>query len=93
MFLQPNNNKLNLYNTLVEFAYAEYGSALEMLAAAKKTESPKLKVGYINQALDEYRHSKLIFEVLNNEVTRNGDFFKKEFKFVPLNDQIIYKFQ
>ena len=93
MFLQPNNNKLNLYNTLVEFAYAEYGSALEMLAAAKKTESPKLKVGYINQALDEYRHSKLIFEVLNNEVTRNGDFFKIEFKFVPLNDQIIYKFQ
>ena len=77
MFLQPNNNKLNLYNTLVEFAYAEYGSALEMLAAAKKTESPKLKVGYINHALDEYRHSKLIFEVLNNEVTRNGDFFKK----------------
>ena len=85
MFLQPNNNKLNLYNTLVEFAYAEYGSALEMLAAAKKTESPKLKVGYINHALDEYRHSKLIFEVLNNEVTRNGDFFKKEFKFVPQN--------
>lgn len=84
MFLQP-DNKSNLYNTLVEFAYAEYGSALEMLAAAKKTESPKLKVGYINHALDEYRHSKLIFDVLNNEVVRNNDFFEKEYKFIPQN--------
>jgi hypothetical protein len=84
MFIQP-DKKSNLYNTLVEFAYAEYGSALEMLAAAKKAESPKLKVGYINHALDEYRHSKLIFEVLNNEVTQNNDYFKKEFKFIPQN--------
>lgn len=84
MFIQP-DKKTNLYNTLVEFAYAEYGSALEMLAAAKKAESPKLKVGYINHALDEYRHSKLIFDVLNNEVTRNNDYFKKEFKFIPQN--------
>ena len=84
MFIQP-DKKSNLYNTLVEFAYAEYGSALEMLAAAKKAESPKLKVGYINHALDEYRHSKLIFDVLNNEVTRNNDYFKKEFKFIPQN--------
>jgi rubrerythrin len=84
MFIQP-DKKSNLYNTLVEFAYAEYGSALEMLAAAKKAESPKLKIGYINHALDEYRHSKLIFDVLNNEVTRNNDYFKKEFKFIPQN--------
>jgi rubrerythrin len=84
MFIQP-DKKSNLYNTLVEFAYAEYGSALEMLAAAKKVESPKLKIGYINHALDEYRHSKLIFDVLNNEVTRNNDYFKKEFKFIPQN--------
>lgn len=84
MFLVP-DNKSNLYNTLVEFAYAEYGSALEMLAAAKTAVSPRLKVGYINHALDEYRHSKLIFEVLNNEVTKNKDFFSKEFRFSPQN--------
>ena len=82
MFLQP-DKKSNLYNTLVEFGYAEYGSALEMLAAAKMAESPRLKIGYINHALDEYRHSKLIFEVLNNEVKRNKDTFKNEFKFIP----------
>lgn len=84
MFLVP-EKKSNLYNTLVEFAYAEYGSALEMLKAAKTANSPKLKVGYINHALDEYRHSKLIFDVLNNEVKRNKDFFKKEFRFSPQN--------
>ncbi len=84
MFLVP-DKKSNLYSTLVEFAYAEYGSALEMLAAAKKTDSPRLKVGYINHALDEYRHSKLIFDVLNNEVKRNRDYFNKEFRFTPQN--------
>ena len=84
MFLVP-DKKSNLYNTLVEFAYAEYGSALEMLKAAKTANSPRLKVGYINHALDEYRHSKLIFDVLNNEVKRNNDFFKKEFRFSPQN--------
>ena len=76
MILTPEKSK-DLLATLVEFAYAEYGSAIEMLAAAKKTDSPKLKGGYINHALDEYRHSKLIFDVLNNEVTRNEDFFKE----------------
>lgn len=84
MFLVP-DKKSNLYSTLVEFAYAEYGSALEMLAAAKKADSPRLKVGYINHALDEYRHSKLIFEVLNNEVKRNNDYFNKDFRFTPQN--------
>ena len=84
MFLVP-DKKTNLYSTLVEFAYAEYGSALEMLAAAKTVSSPRLKVGYINHALDEYRHSKLIFDVLNNEVKRNKDYFNKEFRFSPQN--------
>ena len=69
MILIPENNN-NLYRTLVEFGYAEYGSALEMLAAAKKAESPKLKIGYINHAIDEYRHSALIFKVLDNEIKK-----------------------
>ena len=69
MIITPNNNS-NLYKTLVEFGYAEYGSALEMLAASKKAQSSNMKVGYINHALDEYRHSALIFQVLNNELKR-----------------------
>ena len=84
MILAPENNK-NLYRTLVEFAYAEYGSALEMLAASKKTNSPRLKIGYINHAIDEYRHAALIFKVLDNEIKKNNGIFKKEFQFSPKN--------
>lgn len=84
MFLAPENNK-NLFKTLVEFGYAEYGSALEMLAAAKKVESPRLKIGYIKHSLDEYRHSMLIFKVLDNEIKKNDSYFEKEFKFIPQN--------
>jgi rubrerythrin len=84
MILAPDNNN-NLYKTLVEFGYAEYGSALEMLAASKKAKSSKLKIGYINHALDEYRHSALIFQVLDNEIKKSHSFFEKEFKFTPQN--------
>ena len=76
MIFAPQNDK-NIYKTLVEFGYAEYGSALEMLAAAKRAESSKLKIGYINHALDEYRHSALIFKVLDNELKKIKDFLKK----------------
>ena len=40
MILTPDKNN-DLLGTLVEFAYAEYGSALEMHTAAKKATSPK----------------------------------------------------
>ena len=84
MIITPEKNK-NLARTLVEFAYAEYGSALEMLAAAKKAKSPKLKIGYINHALDEYRHSSLIFKILENELGKSNESFEKEYRFVPQN--------
>jgi rubrerythrin len=84
MILAPENGK-NLYKTLVEFGYAEYGSALEMLAASKRAKSSKLKIGYINHAHDEYRHSALIFQVLDNEIKKDKVFFEKEYKFTPQN--------
>ena len=74
MILTPEKNN-DLLGTLVEFAYAEYWSALEMLSAAKRAKSPKLKIGYIKHALDEYRHTALIFKVLSNQVERGvGEF-------------------
>ena len=85
MILIPENIKSNLFKTIVEFSYAEYGSALEMLAAAKKTDSPKLKIGYINHALDEYRHTELLHKVLNYEIKKSKALFEKEFKFIPQN--------
>lgn len=74
-----------LIPTLVEFAYAEYGSALEMLAAAKLTSSPKLKVGYINHALDEYRHAQLIFKIIDTQLKVSPVNYEKGFRFLPLN--------
>ena len=84
MILTPEKNR-DLLGTLVEFAYAEYGSALEMLAAAKKAKSSKLKLGYIKHASDEYRHTALIFKVLSNQIRKGVGDFRREYKFSPQN--------
>ena len=85
MILSPDKNNQDLLGTIVEFAYAEYGSALEMLAAAKKAKSLKLKIGYIRHALDEYRHTGLLLQVLSNQVKKGVGQFKREYKFSPQN--------
>tara|TARA_A100001011_G_C14309197_1_gene844719 strand:- start:2896 stop:3642 length:747 start_codon:yes stop_codon:yes gene_type:complete len=85
MILTPDSDK-NLLYTLVEFSYAEYGSALEMLCASKNIKSANLKMGYIEHALDEYRHTILIHKVLANQLKLNPELdFIKEYKFLPLN--------
>ena len=89
MILSPDKNNQDLLGTIVEFAYAEYGSALEMLAAAKKAKSSKLKIGYIRHALDEYIHTGLLFQVLSNQVKKGVGQFKREYKFSPQN--VIHK--
>ena len=48
-----------------ETAHAEFASALEMLAACKKTNSPKQALGYFMHAKDEYRHAKCFFKMLS----------------------------
>ncbi len=84
MILTPDNNN-NLLRTIVEFTYAEYGSALEMLIAAKKVNSPRLKIGYIQHSIDEYRHARLLTKVLSNQVSNGVGTFEKDFKFIPGN--------
>ena len=85
MILTPDSDK-NLLSTLVEFSYAEYGSALEMLYASKIVKSPNLKIGYINHAIDEYRHTRLIYSVLANQLNTNSKLeYSKEYKFKPIN--------
>lgn len=85
MIITPDKKNQDLLGTIVEFAYAEYGSALEMLKAAKDAKSPNLKLGYIRHALDEYRHAGLLFEVLSNQVKNGKGEFKKEYRFSPQN--------
>ena len=58
---------------------------LKCLQLQKKAKSPKLKIGYINHSIDEYRHSALIFKILDNEIKKDNGYFKKEFKFTPQN--------
>ena len=64
-------NKSKLYNSkslnknieLIEnFALAEFGSALDMLAASELSENIKLKKGYLNHAIDEFNHADLFFQ-------------------------------
>lgn len=82
MILSPGQNK-NLLATIVEFGYAEYGSALEMLAASKNTNSEKSKIGYINHALDEYRHAESVFKVLSMQIKNGVGEFDKSYIFAP----------
>ena len=84
MILTPENDK-NLILTLIEFSYAEYGSALEMLRASKMVKSPNLKMGYIDHAIDEYRHTELIYKVIRNQILDNEISDLSRLQFKPLN--------
>jgi len=53
-----------ILNILYETAHAEYGSALEMLAACKKSQSPSLAFGYFHHSKDEYIHTSTFFSIL-----------------------------
>lgn len=50
---------------ILQFALAEFASAIEMLQAAKLVKDNKLKVGFVNHALDEYRHTNFFLHLLS----------------------------
>ncbi len=52
-------------NVLSETAYAEYGSALEMLAACKAANKPTHAYGYFEHAKDEYNHTGAFLSMLS----------------------------
>ena len=49
----------------LDFALAEFSSAIEMLHAAKLVESKSLARGFVNHALDEYRHTEFFKRLIN----------------------------
>ena len=49
----------------LDFALAEFSSAIEMLQAAKLVESKSLARGFVNHALDEYRHTEFFKRLIN----------------------------
>ena len=50
----------------LDFALAEFSSAIEMLQAAKLVESKALGKGFVNHALDEYRHTEFFKRLLKS---------------------------
>ena len=66
-----------------ETAHAELASALEMLAACKKTNSPKQALGYFMHAKDEYMHAKCFFKMLSQRGMKVSLEKAREFRFTP----------
>ena len=65
-----------------ETAYAEFASALEMLAACKDTKSPKQALGYYMHAKDEYNHAGFFFNMLSNRGKKTSVNAARKFRFV-----------
>ena len=72
------------------FSLAEYGSALDMLIAAELTESKKLKKGYLDHALDEFRHADL-FEKHSRQIANKIYFqYDRSSAVLELGEKIRY---
>tara|TARA_B110000444_G_scaffold38482_1_gene34145 strand:+ start:294 stop:1070 length:777 start_codon:yes stop_codon:yes gene_type:complete len=55
----------------LDFALAEFSSAIEMLQAAKRVDDKKLALGFLNHSLDEYRHTNFFIGVLKHSINSN----------------------
>ena len=72
-----------ILNILYETAHAEYGSALEMLAACKRCEAPSTTFGYFHHAKDEYNHTNTFFSILSNKTNNVDTNFARKLRFSP----------
>ena len=74
------NSELSVF---YETAHAELASALEMLAACKKTSSPNQAFGYFMHAKDEYNHAGSFFKMLSKRGKRASIEIARDFRFTP----------
>ncbi len=72
-----------ILNVLYETAHAEFGSALEMLAACKKCDSPSTAFGYFHHAKDEYNHANTFFSILKPKAKNVVVSKARELRFQP----------
>ncbi|KGG11889.1 MULTISPECIES: hypothetical protein [Prochlorococcus] len=77
-------NEVNILEVLHETAYAEQGSALEMLAACKHASKNTFAFGYFEHAKDEYKHAKIFLEILAKKTRNFPVEFSKQYRFTPL---------
>ena len=54
----------------LDFSLAEFSSAIEMLQAAKLTKSRSLARGFVNHALDEYRHTEFFKRLIDADTSK-----------------------
>ena len=70
-------------NIFYETAHAELASALEMIAACKRTDSPKQAFGYFMHAKDEYNHARSFFKMLSVRGKSTSIKTARDFRFRP----------
>ena len=69
------NNESNTREAMfLDFALAEFGSAIEMLQASKLVDQPKLAKGFLRHALDEYDHTEFFKNLLQDNDTHDIKF-------------------
>ena len=74
---------IDAINVLYETAHAEYGSALEMLAACKESTNASVAFGYFYHSKDEYIHTSKFFKLLSNRGKKVSTNTAKLFRFRP----------
>ena len=70
----------------LDFAYAEFSSAIEMLQAAKLTNNKKLSKGFIDHSLDEFKHTLFFLRSLDSFNIKNDN--NNKYKF---DSKLVYK--
>ena len=65
----------------LDFALAEFSSAIEMLYASKKIKNDRLAVGFLKHCIDEYRHTNFFKKLLREGVV---DSTEQLFQFNPV---------
>tara|TARA_B100000212_G_scaffold342516_1_gene330156 strand:- start:3686 stop:4390 length:705 start_codon:yes stop_codon:yes gene_type:complete len=68
-------------NVMTETAYAEHGSALEMLTACKNAERESLCFGYFHHAKDEYNHTETFLSLLSKYGKKVSPDLAREYRF------------
>jgi len=64
-----------------ETAYAEYGSALEMLSACKLSNKSSFCLGYFHHAKDEYNHTQSFLSLLSKYAKEFSPELSREYRF------------
>ena len=79
--LENKKSDQNYLNVMLETASAEIGSALEMLAACKKSEKSSFAFGYFEHAKDEYNHADTFLSILGDYAKNLPSNISRDFRY------------